>query len=264
MGRAGTTVAEGDFVLTVTLPKSFSKDQAVRRVAERELTRSHLGNAVLRIQPKVEEEEPIATFWRALVAGELLVLETFTLENYCCALAEERDVSAEPRRALTERELILLHRAMQSETQKVLAAGFDLSVPAVSQLLSGALRKMGMRCRVGSTPLPLVLTVLGYAQKIYVPRTELVRFEHEGRRYVALGLPALDVRALPRLSQAEREVARSTAIGQSPAEIAELRGTAPCTVTNQLASLHRKLGVRGRFEMIRRWAWFQWGSVSVA
>jgi DNA-binding CsgD family transcriptional regulator len=66
------------------------------------------------------------------------------------------------------------------------------------------------------------------------------------------------------LSHAEREVARLTAIGQSPAEVAEQRGTAPCTVTNQLASLHRKLGVRGRFELIRRWAWFQWGNVSLA
>jgi DNA-binding CsgD family transcriptional regulator len=252
-------------VLTATLSKSsFSPAHAVRRVAERELTRSHLGNTPPTPSHKVEEEEPISTFWRALVAGELLVRETFTLERFCCALAEERDISSEPRRALTEREVILVHRALQSETQKVLAAGFDLSVPAVSQLLSGALRKMGVRCRVGSTPLPLVLTVLRYAHAIQLPRAELVRFEHEGRGYVALGLPALDIDALPALSHAEREVARLTAIGQSPVEVAEQRGTAPCTVTNQLASLHRKLGVRGRFELIRRWAWFQWGNVSVA
>jgi DNA-binding CsgD family transcriptional regulator len=243
--------------LAVSFP--FTPTHPLRRFAERQLADFRPSLELVEVPRRSDDDESIRRFWRGLVGGELRVLETFALERYCCAIAEERPAQA--RKPLSERELVLLHRAIQAETQKVLAAGFDLSVPAVSQLLSGALRKLGMSCRVGSTPLPVVLVALKYCGAIQLPTTELFRFEHEGSSFVALGLPALDSRVLPDLSPAERQVAWLTAMGQNPTQIAEHRRTAPCTVTNQVAALHKKLAVHGRFELIRRWAWLQWGTV---
>jgi DNA-binding CsgD family transcriptional regulator len=247
-------------VHNAALSLPFAPAHPVRRVAERELDSWRPSPELREATPsRVGEEDSARSFWRGLVTGDLTVLETFSLERYCCAIAEERP-SSEPQKPLNERELVLLHRAIQAETQKVLAAGFDLSVPAVSQLLGGALRKLGMHCRVGSTPLPITLAALRYCGAIRLPATQLFRFEHEGARFVAIGVPALDARVLPGLSQAEREVAWLTAVGQNPTQIAELRGTAACTVTNQVASLHKKLAVHGRFELIGSWARLQWGS----
>ncbi|HEY3500992.1 MAG TPA: LuxR C-terminal-related transcriptional regulator [Polyangiaceae bacterium] len=242
------------------VPAPFISTHPLRRVAELQLADFRSTFELVEAPRRTDEDDSVRRFWRGLVNGELRVLETFALERYCCAIAEERPLQA--RKPLNERELVMLHRAIQAETQKVLAAGFDLSVPAVSQLLSGALRKLGVACRVQSTPLPIVLVGLRYCGTIHLPPTELFRFEHEGGRYVALGLPALDSRFLPDLSPAERQVAWLTAIGQNPTQIAEQRQTAACTVTNQVAALHKKLAVHGRFELIRRWACLQWGSVN--
>lgn len=232
----------------------------LRRVAELKL--ADFRSTLIDAQRRSDDDEAVRRYWRGLVNGELRVLETFSVERYCCAIAEERAPSA--RRPLNERELVMLHRAMQAETQKVLADGFDLSVPAVSQLLSGALRKLGVVCRVQSTPLPIVLVALRYCGAIQLPPTELFRFEYEGGSYWALGLASLDSRFLPDLSPAERQVAWLTVIGQNPTQIAEQRQTAACTVTNQVAALHKKLAVHGRFELIRRWASLQWGNAASA
>jgi DNA-binding CsgD family transcriptional regulator len=244
-------------VQNLAVPVPLVQAHALRHFAERQLA-DWRPLELIEAPRRAEEEDSVRRFWRALVAGELRLLETFSVDRYSCAIAEERPAGA--RKPLSERELVLLHRAVQAETQKVLAAGFDLSVPAVSQLLSGALRKLGVSCRVGSTPLPVVLVALKYCESIQLPSAELFRFEHEGKGFLAIGLPSLDTRVLPELSPAEREVAWLTAIGQNPAQIAEARRTAACTVTNQVAALHKKLAVHGRFELIRSWAKLQWGS----
>jgi DNA-binding CsgD family transcriptional regulator len=160
--------------------------------------------------------------------------------------------------ALTDREIVLLHRTFQTETQKVLAAGFDLSVAAISQLLGAALQKLGVTCRVGCTPLPIVLAALRYCGVIALPAAYVTIHEDQGRRYVALALPALEASLLPGLSTAEREVAVHHAAGATYGQIAARRITSPRTVANQIASLSKKLDVHGRFDLIRFWADLQW------
>jgi DNA-binding NarL/FixJ family response regulator len=54
------------------------------------------------------------------------------------------------------------------------------------------------------------------------------------------------------LTKAEGAVLRQLLQGQSNAQIARLRGTALRTVTNQISSLFRKLGVHSRTELIAR------------
>jgi DNA-binding CsgD family transcriptional regulator len=206
-----------------------------------------------------QRNDSVAAFWRSLTNGRLTVVETFTTSGCSCAITEERAPTSNVY-ALTEREIVLLHRTFQTETQKVLAAGFDLSVAAISQLLGGALQKLGVSGRVGCTPLPIVLAALRYCGVVELPTAYVSSLEQQGRRYVALGLPSLDSSLLPGLSAAEREVALHHAAGATYSQIAGRRMTSPRTVANQIASLSKKLDVHGRFDLISYWSDLQWGS----
>jgi len=210
-------------------------------------------------RPIPTRNDPVAAFWRSLTNGRLCVVETFMTGGCCCAITEERAPTSDVY-GLTDREIVLLHRTFQTETQKVLAAGFDLSVAAISQLLGGALQKLGVSGRVGCTPLPIVLAALRYCGVVELPRAYVTSHEDQGRRYVALGLPAFDSSLLPGLSSAEREVAAHHAAGATYGQIASRRMTSPRTVANQIASLSKKLEVHGRFDLIRYWSELQWGS----
>jgi DNA-binding CsgD family transcriptional regulator len=225
-------------------------------------SRTHLAELAPESSPRpVSRRDPVATFWRSLANGSLAVVETFLAGGFSCAITEER-AAASRVYALTDREIVLLHRTFQTETQKVLAAGFDLSVAAISQLLGGALQKLGVSGRVGCTPLPIVLAALRYCGVVELPNAYVTTLEHQGRHYVALALPAPDTSLLAGLSSAEREVALHHAAGATYGQIALRRSTSPRTVANQIASLSRKLSVHGRFDLIRYWSELQWGRAS--
>jgi DNA-binding CsgD family transcriptional regulator len=223
-------------------------------------SRTHLAELAPESSPRpVSRRDPVATFWRSRTNGSLCGVETFLAGGCSCAITEERSPGASSVYALTDREIVLLHRTFQTETQKVLAAGFDLSVAAISQLLGGALQKLGVSGRVGCTPLPIVLAALRYCGVVDLPNAYVTTLEHQGRQYVALGLPAPDISLLPGLSSAEREVALHHAAGATYGQIAVRRTTSPRTVANQIASLSKKLEVHGRFDLIRYWSELQWG-----
>jgi DNA-binding NarL/FixJ family response regulator len=99
---------------------------------------------------------------------------------------------------------------------------------------------------------------------VELPAAYVTSLESDGRRYVALALPALDPRLLEGLSSAEREVATHHAAGATYCQIALRRSTSPRTVANQIASLSKKLDVHGRFDLIRHWSGLQWGSAGSA
>jgi DNA-binding CsgD family transcriptional regulator len=237
-------------------PPAFSPVEIASRIRLAELAPESSPRPVTR-------NDPVAAFWRSLTNGSLCVVETFMTGGCCCAITEER-ARASQVYALTDREIVLLHRTFQTETQKVLAAGFDLSVAAISQLLGGALQKLGITGRVGCTPLPIVLAALRYCGVVKLPTAYVTSLESDGRRYVALALPALDPKLLPGLSSAEREVAMHHAAGATYCQIALRRSTSPRTVANQIASLSKKLNVHGRFDLIRYWSGLQWGSAGTA
>lgn len=58
--------------------------------------------------------------------------------------------------------------------------------------------------------------------------------------------------AFPTLTPAEHDVVQRVLVGMSTDEIARARGRSPSTVTNQLSSAFRKLGVRSRAELAAR------------
>jgi DNA-binding CsgD family transcriptional regulator len=54
------------------------------------------------------------------------------------------------------------------------------------------------------------------------------------------------------LTPAERQVVLAVLSGLSNVEVAQMRGSSPRTVANQLATIFRKLGVRSRAELAVR------------
>jgi DNA-binding CsgD family transcriptional regulator len=85
-----------------------------------------------------------------------------------------------------------------------------------------------------------------HLSRAVVAGKELLLFSHQER------LPSPD--RLADLTEAERDVARRALGGMSNARIARARGSSVRTVTNQLASVFRKLGVGSRAGLI---AWAQ-------
>lgn len=81
---------------------------------------------------------------------------------------------------------------------------------------------------------------------------DVIDLELEGDEVVALRAPLGRGEAFDALSPAEREVADAVLRGDSNRTIAAARATSVRTVANQLASIYRKLGVRGRTELAAR------------
>jgi DNA-binding CsgD family transcriptional regulator len=67
--------------------------------------------------------------------------------------------------------------------------------------------------------------------------------------YLVLSFSHADMRRLSGLSPTEQEIVHHLVAGCSNAEIAQLRRTSVRTVANQVASVYRKLRVRGRSEL---------------
>jgi DNA-binding CsgD family transcriptional regulator len=55
------------------------------------------------------------------------------------------------------------------------------------------------------------------------------------------------------LTRAENEIVLHLLDGRSNTEIARLRGRSPSTIANQVATIFKKLGVKSRLELARRW-----------
>lgn len=69
-------------------------------------------------------------------------------------------------------------------------------------------------------------------------------------RLLVVELPSLV--AADELTEVERAIVERVVAGDTDAEIARTRGTSVRTVSNQLAGIFRKLGVRGRSELVAR------------
>jgi DNA-binding NarL/FixJ family response regulator len=199
---------------------------------------------------------PEAIFWHGLITGSLCLVDATCDASSCVAVLREQNG---PTTKLSSLEQLLLCRAFHGEPQKILAFEFDVSPATISQLLGTARAKLGLGERMTAAPLPIVLLTLGHCGVTALPPIRFGRFQRDGQKYVELRWSPLDPAALTELSQGERNVALFVAWGFNYQQIADQRQTSTHTVANQIASVCAKLRVRGRFELIRRWAERQWG-----
>jgi len=81
---------------------------------------------------------------------------------------------------------------------------------------------------------------------------EAALVEVDGETILVLSFPLPAAKLPTSLTDAEREVTLSLLAGRSNRTIARARGTAVRTIANQVAAIYRKLGVRSRTELGRR------------
>jgi DNA-binding NarL/FixJ family response regulator len=172
--------------------------------------------------------------WPALVAGRWSLLDAFTAGGMRYIVAYENPVEPAPLRALAPREQRILELALAGRAGKWIALELEMSESAVTRTLRGALHRIGA---IDTTALAGVRTA------------RFTALEVSG---VDLAVARLPATAVPRasLSGAEQAIVSSVLDGKRIAAIAVERGTSARTVSHQIVSVYRKLGISSRRELV--------------
>jgi DNA-binding CsgD family transcriptional regulator len=182
-----------------------------------------------------DDPERALDLWRGLVAGRWSLVDHWDSDGKRFMLALENAPESLDPRALRPREGAALRLALEGAAPKDIAYALGISASNARALLSGGLRKLGLRSRADLCRWDL-------------SRGAVHRLDST---ISALAIPSVGPSqgALDKLTEAERDVALLAARGQSNTEIANGRRTSERTVANQLASILRKLGIGSRAEI---------------
>ncbi len=178
--------------------------------------------------------------WRGLCDGRWSLLDRFESDGRRYVVALRNEPSYRDPRALTPRQRHVAHLVSMGFSNGEIAYSMGLSESAVASHVSAVLRKLDLRRR---EELPEALSTED-------TRTTTATLE-EQTIAVASKPVGVDVR-IHGLTPAEGEVVSGVIDGLSDREIAAGRGVAVRTVSNQLRSAFRKLGVRSRAELVAR------------
>ena len=173
--------------------------------------------------------------WDELLAGRWSLLDAFTTAGMRYLIAYRNPEGGASLRALQERERAVLELALAGHSGKWIAFELALSESTVARTLRTALRRIGS---ADTAPMVGVQHALFEPLDGVIPGVELA---------IARLTPAT---ASAGLSDAERAVVTGILGGKRIAAIARERGTSPRTVSNQIASVYKKLGVSSRREAI--------------
>jgi DNA-binding CsgD family transcriptional regulator len=186
----------------------------------------------LRIGYRPADKQPL---WQALLAGRWSLLDTFMAAGTRYVIAYRNPENGLTLRTVHARERAVLELVLAGNAGKWIALELQLSESTVARTLRTALRRIG-----AADPAVLVgvQTALFEPLEGLIPGVDLA---------VARLAPAP---ASAGLSDAERAIIMGILAGQRIASIARDRGTSPRTVSNQLASVYRKLGVSSRRELV--------------
>lgn len=173
--------------------------------------------------------------WPAIVAGQWSLLDAFTSAETRYIVAYKNPTEGPMLRALVPRERAVLDLVLGGHSGKWIALELALCESTVTRTLRTALRRIGVTDIAG---------LVGVRNAVFEPIVGLVAG-------VDLAVARLSpAAARPYLSDAERAVVTGIVGGKRVAAIARERGTSPRTVSNQLASVYRKLGVCSRREAL--------------
>jgi DNA-binding CsgD family transcriptional regulator len=188
------------------------------------------------------------TTWRALKAGELRVLRSFTTPDRYYLVLSARPFPTS-RAASDEVSAMLTERWLAGTPQKVLAIEAGLKPSSICQLLQRGLLRLGLACRPTQVPVVMGMLVSAGTGRPPLDPGRMARFEHGSRECVVLGVARPEPHLSRYVSPAEYVALRMLAEGSSYAQIAGARRVASRTVANQIASGFRRLGVSGRLEL---------------
>lgn len=242
--RLRTRLAHGDVAPELVFSpegQALSVERSADEVAAPELL-LEVGRrvrAVERARGPLRDDEPerASSLWRALVEGRWSLAERVERSGQRFVLAFRNELGAEGPSALSPRERDVVAWAAGGASLKEVGYAMGLATSTVGEHLKSAMRKLKVESRAELAMLWM---------RLQAPEP--------GAGLASVGLDGEDVfvgnaAGVAGLSEAEREVARRAARGESSAEIARARGTSLSTVTNQLGAIYRKLGVGSKTEL---------------
>jgi DNA-binding NarL/FixJ family response regulator len=200
--------------------------------------REVLRHAAIAQDRVTEKREPHRkqTLWERLLAGRWTILEVFSVSGIRYVIAYKNPEDGVALRALPERDRAVLELALAGRTGKWIALELQLSESTVARTFRRALRRLG----VADTT-----ALMGIRNAPF-----------ESLEGLATGVDLAMARLTPvapsaaALSDAERAVVAGILGGKRAAAIARERGTSIRTVSHQITSIYKKLGVSSRREAL--------------
>lgn len=207
--------------------------------------------AVVNASARQGEPADLVRVWQGFLDGRLGVHWCDVTPSHHRILARVV-VGEAPSSILSEIEGMVLSRVLAGEPQKAIAADLGIACSTTSKWFARALDKIHVsRTHV---PLPFVVTAQAWAspERAERARATEITFTHQGASYRLALMPRPRIPSAMALTASEREIAQRLLEGDSRRGIAERRATSAQTVASQLGAVFAKLGVRGRYPLIRR------------
>jgi DNA-binding NarL/FixJ family response regulator len=204
------------------------------------------------VPPDRPSSSPAFDLFLRIVGCELKIINHFLSDDRIHLVAEGSDHRPSTRERLTQRERDVLCRLLGGQAQKAIAYDLRISASTVATHATRALAKLNLSSDPYSVPLALVLIAQAASGAIALRDAKVTTSLEHGRRYALANLPRPPVTRLAKLTAAERAVALAMVDGLSKDEIARSRSTSTHTIGRQISLVFSKLGVRGRFDLIRR------------
>lgn len=192
-----------------------------------------------RVKASRGSADEVLAAWSALVDGTYTLVDRFDTDGRKYVVAYENPPHVRDPRGLTRTEAAIAAWARRGHAQKLIAYELGLSVGTVSGLLARIFTKLGVRTRA---ELVERLEDATRATRVKVGPASVIVFSKDAA--------AASFSDLETLTPAERAVAERAVRGDSNARIAAERGGSARTVTNQLSSVFRKLGLSSRAELV--------------
>ncbi len=184
--------------------------------------------------------------WKRTLSAELRYRSALWSEGRCVVVFR-RGQPGQRHLALTARERAILTRTLHGDRQKLIAAEARIATSTVANCLKAAILKLGFKNRLEAAPLAALVVS---RERGSVDSTGPVLSIGPGELVVAAA-PEPRWSRLPTITASERAICIAIIQGGSNSEIAAQRNSSVHTVENQVASVFRKLGASGRFDLLR-------------
>jgi DNA-binding CsgD family transcriptional regulator len=208
--------------------------------------------SVLLGQPNVKISHELCgtlrALWLGLLNRQFVVLESLVTEQAASlALHPVYPELAIPGRHYQMGQIF--DSVTRGEPQKTVAIERGLSVSSLGGVLRQVIASMGLACNFSR--LPLGLPLLAHAIK-HPHLVELYQAGIGATSPYVVRFRRPDSAFLDCLSRCEFEVARQYLEGSTYQEIGRARDTSVRTIANQMSSAFKKLGVSGRFALLKK------------
>jgi len=194
------------------------------------------------------DTEPI---WASLLNGERTVVDAFCDTSRAYLVLRSTQVYGQHTAVLVPRYAEMLRRLLLGQSQKAISIDMGVTPSTVALSLSRCMARLGLTCRAQNLPLAVALVGQAAYQVIELGDARASAYESEFERYDIVSMARPDLSLPTVLSSAERAVTRQVVEGIPHTATAKIRGTSRRTIANQLSAIFRKLGVAGRFELMR-------------